>query len=530
MRKTWILPAVSGLLFALAYPPYNLEFLVWIGFIPLLILLKTYNFKLKTLFISGLLAGFIFFAIVMKWLWAVYPLNWTGIESTAAGFFIIGLIWLISALGMALSWGLAIFTTGKINQLRKYTLLIIFPSVFVLTEYIRSWFFGLLWLGSGTLWGPHWTIGNLAYSLHNNPLFLKLSSFIGIYGITLIIALINILIFFILFSQKASYLKKIGAAILIILILSYLPKFTIADTNYEARDTIPLAVIQTKVPSDINYPIDKQLEDFKKQLSLLKETSKIYPQPKIIIFPEGANFFKNLSIFLDVKGVKEFFENNFKEPTLIVDNSRLPDEFGQIKSRVIYLDTRKGVLDIYDKQFLTPVGEFIPYHLKLLVNLFSKETLNNFSAVREFSKGTRPPQLIESNFKTGALVCSEIFTPQLFRKLSSQNPDFLIAMTSTGLFKGTEDLLKQDLAIVKFRAAENNKYLILSTNDGYSYTLTNTGKIQKISQNKDFQLFTDAVVPLKSRTWYNKLGDFPTLTLSLIITAFALITTKRREI
>lgn len=528
MIGLWILPAVSGLLLVFAYPPYNLEFLVWAGFVPLFYYsVRIQNYK--TNFFSGFLAGFIYFAVIMRWFWSVYPLDWAGIESKFLSFLLIMAIWLISAAGMAIWWGFTTFVAQIKNlKIKKYQLLV-FPAVFTLSEYARSWFFGLLWAGSGTLWGPHWTLGNLAYALHNNSLFLKLSSFIGIYGITFLIVLINILILMLIRPLK---IKNLAIAGLVIILITLTPRLSdkFLPPVSPDQEKIPVAVIQTKIPSETNYPPEKQLDDFKKQLNLLKEAAGLSPQPKIIIFPEGSNLFKNLSIFLDTKEVKNFFEKTFLKSTLIIDNSRVIDEEGRAKSRIIYIDSEMGALGFYDKRFLTPGGEFIPYHLKFIISIFSKNWSETFSQVREFSKGKKIAKTVAlGDIETGTLICSGIFSNSIFKNLSKQNPDFFIILASTGIFEGNEDLLRQNLAVAKFRAVENNKYIVLAANYGNSYVVSNTGKLEKITPNKDWQLFTAEVMPQKEQTWYNKLGDIPLLILIFSTTLINVAATKRRS-
>ncbi len=526
MKRVLILSALSGILLSLAFPPYNLEFLVWIGFIPLFFAIfdKFNPDKRIKIFLPGFIAGLIYFLIVMKWLWTAYPLTWAGLDSKFIGFILISLIWLISAAGMGLWWSLS---TGFSKKVRGEWLLFFLPAIFVVSEFIRSWFFGFIWAGPGTLWGPHWTIGNLSYALHNNQFFLKLSSFIGIYGITFTIIFVNLIILY-LIKMTNSWPKKIIAASFVVFFLTSGLSFLLPESKDEIKNSISIAVIQTKTSGQEIYSAEKELNDFKKQIDLLKEASKATPQPKIIVFPEGTNFFKSLSIFLDAPAIKNFFNETFSNPVLIIDNSRLPDENGNLKSRVLYLNSKEGIINFYDKRLLTPIGEFMPYHLKFIISLFSKDYLSLFSSLRESARGSENSKPIEiENAKIGALVCSGIFSPSLFKDLSKQNANILIAMTSTGIFKGSTDIIQQDLAAAKFRAAENGKPMVVSANYGYSYFISNYGKIEKMTPDKEPRIFTAEVVPKSKTTWYNKTGDFPILILSFITILTLIIITKR---
>lgn len=529
---------IAGLILALAYPPFDLEFLIWLGFVPIFYLLykdRVKEFRPKIYFFSGLILGFVYFLILMKWLLAAYPLNWFGIENKIIGFSLILIFWVLGASAMGIFYGLWIFLLKNWLRLGKKDCLkiMIFGSgIFTITEYLRAWFFGLVWFGSGTFLGPHWTIGNLAYSLHNNPLFLKISSIVGIYGITFLVVLINFIFFYLFKSGQGvrSKLLNLSLIILIIFLLSYFPKKQ-SDKNYQNQESIPVAVIQTKIPSDINYPIEKQIDDFKTKLILFKESSKLNPRPKLLIFPEGADFMFNLGMFLNKESIKNLFEGQFNNEVLIIDNSRVSDQNGNTKSRVIYVNSKSEVLGFYDKRFLTPVGEFLPYYLSFLFKIFANDVASNFLNIKGIVKGNIPPKAVkisqEPEIKVGTLVCSGIFTPNIFRELSTNGANFLIAMTSSAVFRGDEGLLKQNLAIAKFRAAENNRFLILSANYGYSYIITNKGRVEKIAENKDPQIFTGKVIPFKNQTLYNKFKDIPILLTSILLVLLIFLSSRK---
>ena len=202
---------------------------------------------------------------------------------------------------MAVFWGLfgiifnfqfSVFKKGKIPLILR---LLIPTATFVLLEYARSYGFGLLWAGSGTLFGPHWTLGSPAYALAGNNLALKLSSYIGIYGIVFLVILANLLFFKIL-SRKN--LRSAGIVILIILLITLGPKLLNQKPSSTDKE-INFALIQTNQPTKISPTPKETLNAFKEQLDLLNHVAKEHPESQLIIFPEASDFFKNLSLISD---------------------------------------------------------------------------------------------------------------------------------------------------------------------------------------------------------------------------------------
>ena len=78
------------------------------------------------------------------------------------------------------------------------------------------------------------------------------------------------------------------------------------------------------------------------------------------------------------------------------------------------------------------------------------------------------------------------------------------------------------LAISKFRAAENRKYIVISSNSGQSYIINPAGEVEKKTLGVGYELLTGSIVPNRDRTWYNYVGDWPILSLSLVFFGLAL--------
>ena len=545
--KLLIFAGLSGIILALAFPgwSFNLGFLIWIGLVPLFYALN----KGYRPFLTGFIAGLFYFLITFRWFWSIYPLDTMGIQSRFASLIIVFIIYIISSAGMAVFWGLfgtvysLQFSASSKFKKRSWQLiscLLVIPALFVLFEYARSYGFGLLWAGSGTFFGPHWTMGNLAYALADNNLALKISSYVGIYGIVFLIILANLLFFKILAKKNlrgAGLPVRAGIVILIILLITLGPKL-LKQKPPSSDKKINFALIQTNQPTKISPTPKETLDAFKEQLDLLSRVAKKYPESQLIIFPEASDFFKNLSLFLTGSQIPNYFSNLFKEPKLIVAGARIIDTndrtpstgSGQAYSRVFALDTKKDIIGFYDKRLLMPGGEFLSYPMRFIVNLLSKTKVSEFGGMREFGVGNKKVSTINfrGQFSVAPLVCSELLSPSLARK-TTQGADVIVEMASYGIFHGSGILAKQNLAIARFRAAENQKPLLAASNMGLSYAINSEGNVGFVTQNSEAQILTGSIALNSQKSWYNKVGDLPTILASLaLITSFGLLTTFRR--
>jgi apolipoprotein N-acyltransferase len=102
-------------------------------------------------------------------------------------------------------------------------------------------------------------------------------------------------------------------------------------------------------------------------------------------------------------------------------------------------------------------------------------------------------------------------------------------MASYGIFHGSVVLARQSLASARFRAAENQKPLLAASNMGLSYAIDSGGEIRFTTQNQGAQILTGSIALNSQKSWYNKVGDLPTILASLVlIIGFGLLTIFRR--
>ena len=64
----FLLPLLSGVLLILAYPPYDLEFFIWMALIPLFWFLSLKSVSIKKAFIGGIICAILFFGKLFSWL------------------------------------------------------------------------------------------------------------------------------------------------------------------------------------------------------------------------------------------------------------------------------------------------------------------------------------------------------------------------------------------------------------------------------------------------------------------------------
>jgi len=471
------------------------------------------------------MAGILYFSYIFWWLWNLYPLDSFGLPGKTAGLVLISLIFVMAVAEMAFFWGLFGVLCQKISAARisSRTAPFILASGFVLAEYLRSFFFGVFNLGAGTFLGAHWTLGNIAYQFSDFSYILRTSSIWGIYGISFLAA-------YLISGIALSLIKKNYKNLLILL---WVPALLIGinllaprspDIRQEGR--IPIAIVQTQIPSKVFYTADETIDSLTTKLELLEKSAEFIDSSEngrrgLIIFPEGSQLLTDLFKFLDEESVEKYFNELSEKEILVLDQIRFPEE-NSLKSKIVLVNSKTGIAATYDKKLLVPGGEFRPYLMRALLYVFSPSFRR--SGFIDVMPGSDSNFIKFDDYKFVIAVCSELLSPSLIR---NHNPDFIVGTNNFGLFNGGRLLERQMRSISVFRAVENGKYLVNSSNFGKSYIINPDGIVEQMASGADYELLTGTIVPNQGRTWYNYLGDWPILLLSLVI--FGLAIRKNRN-
>ena len=230
------LAIASGILIALSFPNPGLSFLVWIALIPLMIALE--ESSPREAFRIGLTCGITAYAVILYWLNIVFTqyghLPW----SVSIPVYLLLVFWL------ALFYGLSTFI-ARIGELAGIKAAFTLPVAWVAFDFIRSFLF------SGFAWAM------LGHSQFRTLPLIQIADLAGVYGITLLIVLANIVLHRALRAVSGAgvpYPAK-SAVILLILILGTLfygfNRLNIAESAH--AQPLRVALIQGNIPQDVKW-------------------------------------------------------------------------------------------------------------------------------------------------------------------------------------------------------------------------------------------------------------------------------------
>ncbi len=480
---------LSGTIAVFAFAPFNLSFIILISILGLLF---SFYKSSASAFKIGYSYGIGFFAIQIYWLF--YSLYFI----IKAGSLIASLTMLLATLYLALYPALALYLYKKYKtNYELFNLMLLFPSIWVLLEWLRGWFF---------LNGYPWS--DIGYTQVDNYLSHGYFRVIGEYGVSWLSISIIGTVFYLLYFKRNFRISIFY--IIMILIAGY--ALSAIKYTYPNGEITSVALVQPNILGDEKWGHRNHLDLF---LAVVQDT-----HADIIFLPETgiADFAGNLP-----KGYMSQLESYAKmhNSDLFVG---LPIVINSNNDYVnaIQLVTESGQ-PYYAKYHLVPYGEYIPLK-KSFAWLYKKINLPMVG----FSSGLERQEPIKvKNQKIAFNICYENgFANEVIA--AAKNATLLANISDMAWF-GNTIAMNQHLQLSQARAIENQRYFIQETNTSITALINPDGKLIASLQPFTRGVLKGNVEGMVGTTLYQKLGNYPIIILCCLIVGYALIFRRRQR-
>ena len=456
-------PFCIGSLSVLSFAPFNYTFINFLLFPLLYLILLNIKKKSKSkyrkkpfsinCFLSGYFFGFGFFLFGNYWI-----SNSLTFDDSFKILIPLSLI-LIPAF-LALFYAIATTISGFfINN--SVLSVVMFSSTFSLLDYIRG----------KILTGFPWNLWS--YSFHWFDELIQITNIIGIYAFNLL----SIFIFVFpvtIFLNRSSILKLFIPYSLFIFSLYIYGNFMLNNNREELSRNVKNSEVNFKIISpsfDIAFGLND--EDVEKLIEKVIKFSEPKENEKtIFVWPEGvfAGYY-----YRDLKKFKSLIQKNFSSNHNIVFGTNTFDEKqGKTYNSLIIIDKNFNKLYQYNKIRLVPFGEFLPAE-NILKRMDLKKITEGYGS---FSKGSISQNFLYDRYNMLPVICYELIFPEIFQR-SDKKTNIILNISEDGWF-GESIGPSQHFVKAKFRAIENNSFLIRSANKGYSAFINNKGQIIKM--------------------------------------------------
>ena len=484
-------PFVSAVLLLLAYAPFSVPVLPFVGLVPLLVWLD----RPRTA--RELAAGSAAFA-VPYFSGSIYGMALLGSFTPA------GIPGYLGILG--LHFGTFCFFAVAMNvvrHLRPVALPVAAPPLWLVSEHARAY---------GDLYFPWVTLG---YAPAEWPLLFQHADLVGVYGISFWLVLVNALLAEAVVrrrSERRWASAVVAAALVVGAPIAYgAARWRPVQASIDAAPTLTVAVFQPAVEQGLKWDPEAASTVIARVNRMIGEAEA--GSPDLVVGPEAC-----LPIVVS--------ESAARLPSAVASGSRplllgIVTGIGSLEERTSGGRTTRGyskhynsaalvgpdrsILSRHDKQVLVPVTEHIPYSavFGFLLPAMQKQ-FGRFSPGRDLRllevSSTRGPA------RFGALICYEVLFPRLARKMRTMGAEFLVNITNDAWF-GRTTFPYQHAAFSALRAVESRIAIVRAANTGISAIYDPLGRSAQrtpLFREATFQ----ARVPLtRSLTFYDRAGD-----------------------
>jgi apolipoprotein N-acyltransferase len=441
----WRTPAagiLSGLIFALAFPPFEWVLLLPLALVPWLVALAGEESRARAL-LSGFLFGLTYWCASIPWI--LYVVTRFGSQSGLMGVLCLMLLAVILAEWPALvAWG-----TAAAAPAGSGWRLAAFPLLWMAAEHARSFVYkGFPWNLTG-------------HALYRHPMWLQSATVWGVYGVGALLAAVSCLIAAGIALRRRrppllAGLLALGAGVAGSIRL-------VAPGNAASTESFPVALLQPNVSQEARLT-GNDAQIYRAVLDQAREAAA--EKPRLIVIPESA-----FPVYWEQSPVLRRDLSQIAQTSDVVFNDIEQEPDGRYYNVARLIGAEGLIGRPYRKVHLVPFGEYVPLaRLFFFVRQVSTE-------IGEFSAAPAPTVLGDGGpLRIGVGVCYEILYPGLAREQAELGAN-LLATISNDSWYGKAGAQEQHFAGAVLRSVENGRYLLRAAITGISGIVDEKGRI-----------------------------------------------------
>jgi apolipoprotein N-acyltransferase len=514
--KLLLLSIVSALLLSAAWPPWGFSPLIFVAFLPLLlvqhIVSSDNRLRARHLFVYAYLTFVIWNVATTWWIW----------NSSAGGAV---LAFLANSLLMAVVF--LVFHKVKRNLPERLGNFVLIP-VWISFEYLHlDWDLSWPWL----------TLGNV---FAGDVKFIQWYEYTGVFGGSLWVLLVNVLLFELYIHRntllrpvrkKIIHASAVGLLILLPIIISFIISFRMGTgpRNYD----LDVVVVQPNVDPYKKFNGNYQ-DDLNNMLALA--ASKADTNTNYIVFPETAiaeNLWENeINNTWSISRVREFAKA-YPHTTIVFGASTayqfMPGEPITAAARKFekhdiwyeYYNTALQFdndtdLKIYHKSKLVPGVEQMPF--PSVLGLLGELAIDMGGTTGTLGKQKERSVFTSANGKIAPVICYESVYGNYVAEYVRNGAEYIFIITNDGWWGDTPGY-KQHLLYGRLRAIETRKAVARSANTGISCFIDPYGDIEQPQPWWNASAIRSVIGSKPGHTFYVRFGDY--IAMILLFTALA---------
>jgi apolipoprotein N-acyltransferase len=456
------LAVASGLALALAFPKFDVSFAAWVAFVPLLYAIDGESYR--NVFMYSWLQGCAGYVASIYWV-TITLHHFAGV----AVVFAVMPMMLLAAV-MAFFTGAAVWAAGFVAARLKLSMVVTLPIAWTAVEWIRTYFpIGFPW-------------NLLGYVAYQNLTLIQFAEFTGVYGVSALIVLFNVVLYVVLFRRESPRIQGVSLGVVSILLAAAWIFGTLrigALDRERPAGSLKFAMVQGDIPQSIKW--DPNFLESSFSVYVEQTSAAAHLGADLIVWPEAAAafFFQPTEQYPNAFAEDAPYRQrllqlaaDLKDPILF-GAPALGQEEGRLGfyNRAYMVSGAGAVVAWYDKIQLVPFGEYVP--LRSLLGAFVNRVVAGFG---DMFPGHQQTIFQLKGARLGVLICYESIFPNLSRMAVNRGADILVNITNDAWY-GESSAPYQLLAMAAMRAVETKVPLVRVANTGISAVIEPTGRI-----------------------------------------------------
>lgn len=449
---SFVLPisaALSALLLVLSFPKFDLFFLAPVAFAPFFCaLLKRRGRSFREGWIGEALSAFL-----LCFLWYTGCVWWISYVTLAG----------MLALCAFIAFLFALFILGAMFLLRKgYPMAPALALGYLFFELTVSYLFtGFPWLALG-------------YAFYDRPVLIQAADIFGPHFLSFALVFVSGAVAELAVGEKKTRFVPLAASALLWLAIALYGSFMIRSLGKEKPlKTFRASMVQLNLPPELKHDETRDEQTLK---DYMEATRAAAGKADIVLWPETGvpgiyNDYANPAV-----DKLRAFRREVKTPVLCGLTWAEKDNGGKINffNAAALLDNSAMLpQERYYKKHLVIFGEYVPLErflpfLHLLTPISGSYSPGERSHVLNLKKD-------RETVKLGALICFEDVFPSLAREAAEEGAEVLVNITNDGWFFDSPGPY-QHAALARFRAVENRRELLRSSNTGVTALVDRLGR------------------------------------------------------
>ncbi|MFD6953546.1 apolipoprotein acyltransferase [Nocardiopsis sp. TSRI0078] len=232
-----------------------------------------------------------------------------------------------------------------------------------------------------------------------------------------------------------------------------------------------------------------------------------YPPPDMVLLPENAS---DIDPFRD-PAAREIIDAAAADAgvPLLWGMSRFNDDGTRHVSSVVW-DPEAGPGQIYDKRYLVPFGEYIPYR-----DFFTRFVARLQQVSSDAVPGTEPGALDVGGTTLAVGICFDVAFDPPVREAVAAGGQVIVIPTNNANYNFTGQT-NQQLAITQLRAVEHGRPAVVVSTSGVSAVVEPDGSLAYASEEAVADVHVAELEAMEGTTVATRLGAAPEALLSVL--------------